>query len=188
MHRALDWFSALPVWRKVLAALFGALLVFSCVNLLVTAGEGLLGPSENEDTTSQVQMGEAPAGTTPGASADLTITRARWGGKKVVTKGRWSGEISSVHCDLFEGGTEELQVSEWWDRSAAADMDWPERTFRQVFRKAKGRNGAPIAPQGRYTVGCSGHFSGGSVRLRTARVEGAPPGRTSENTPPSHSG
>ena len=81
MHRALDWFLDLPVWRKVLTVLFGALLAFSSVNLLITAGVGLLGVGSREDTTPPAQRGEAPAVTTPEATADLKITRARWGGK-----------------------------------------------------------------------------------------------------------
>jgi len=36
---------------------------------------------------------------------DLQITRARWVGERVVVEGRWSGDVSSVYCDLFEASS-----------------------------------------------------------------------------------
>jgi hypothetical protein len=81
-----------------------------------------------------------------------------------VVRGRWWGDvdISSVHCDLFEGNENSQRSTRWWDRPAAASMDWSEKTFSQNFVEADGRNaGEPIDPASEYSVACSAYFSEG---------------------------
>ena len=41
----------------------------------------------------------------PSTDMDLQITRARWVGERVVVEGGWSGDVSSVYCDLFEASS-----------------------------------------------------------------------------------
>lgn len=84
---------------------------------------------------------------------DLQITRAEWVGNTVEVEGRWGGEISSVHCDLFEGG-EEQRVTDWWDRSVPPAMSWSKRTFAQLFVAAGRQAEEPIDPSTRYSVTC----------------------------------
>ena len=49
----------------------------------------------------------------------------------------WKGEteVSSVHCDLLEGG---IAPTRWWDRSVGTQMDWLGQTFIQEFVSARG--------------------------------------------------
>ena len=66
----------------------------------------------------------------------VTISSARWEGQKAVVEGTWKGaDVSSVHCDLLEGGT---APTRWWDRSVGTQMDWLGQTFIQEFVSARG--------------------------------------------------
>lgn len=106
---------------------------------------------------------------------DLKLTRVMWEGEEVVVEGSWSGDISSVHCDLFEGGEDASRVTDWWDREIYPVMSWSERTFAQTFVEAKGRRiEDPINPEERYRVLCSGAFPGGWSMSADAEVEGTP--------------
>ena len=102
----------------------------------------------------------------------LTISSARWEGQKAVVEGTWKGgEVSSVHCDLLEGGT---APTRWWDRSVGTQMDWLGQTFTQEFVSARGSEGwEPLDPLASYKVRCSALF--GSVMTgASAEVEGKP--------------
>jgi hypothetical protein len=180
MRSAVDWFLSLNVVQKVLAVLFGGVLLFS-VTYLITSGvlwlmfanpEG----SASVDEGSRLEEASVPDeefATPPGM--DLQITRAEWVGNTVEVEGRWGGEISSVHCDVFEGG-EEQRVTDWWDRSVPPTMSWSERTFKQIFVEAEGEAEEPIDPSAGYTVTCLGAFADGWSTNDSVLVEGKPSG------------
>jgi hypothetical protein len=180
MRRASGWFWELNLGQKVLAVLFGGLLLFS-VTYLVTSGLLWL-LFANPETSASIDEGSRPEeasvpdeqfATPPGM--DLRITRAEWVGNTVEVEGRWGGEISSVHCDLFEGGGEEQRVTDWWDRSVPPTMSWSQRTFTQVFVEAEGgKAGEPVDPSTRYSVVCLGAFSGGWSTNDSVLVGGEP--------------
>ncbi len=125
----------------------------------------------------------APASLRPGASssassapaAALSIQRARWEGGRAVVEGRWQGDLSSVHCDLLEGGKAGRTI-DWWDRSVAAKESFPDRTFSQEFVRAGGRVKDRIDPKADYWVSCWAQFSGGFSTGAEASVKGTPSG------------
>jgi len=179
MRRVFYWFSGLNVGQKVFYVLFGGLLLFS-VAYLITSGvlwllfanpeEPASGGRSEDTSTLDEQLASPPPG------MDLQITRAEWVGNTVEVEGRWGGEISSVHCDLFEGG-EKQRVTDWWDRSVPPTMSWPERTFAQVFVEAEGRRvQEPIDPSARYSVTCLGTFPEGWSTNDSVLVAGEPSG------------
>jgi hypothetical protein len=179
MQRVVDWFLGLNVAKKVLAALFGGLLLFSVTYLITSGVLWLLFASPEEaasvDEASRPEEASVPDeefATPPGM--DLQLTRAEWIGNTVEVEGTWGGEISSVHCDLFEGSGDEQRVTDWWDRSVAPTMSWSERTFTQVF--VEGEAGEPIDPSTAYSVTCSGAFSEGWSMNDSVLVEGKPTG------------
>jgi hypothetical protein len=106
---------------------------------------------------------------------DLQITRAEWVGNTVEVEGNWGGEISSAHCDLFEGGGENQRVTDWWDRSVVPSMVWSERTFTQIFVEAEEAEDS-IDPAAEYTVICLGAFADGWSTNDGAAVGGEPSG------------
>ncbi len=181
MRRASDWFWGLNVGQKVLAVLFGGLLLFS-VTYLITSGVLWLlfaGPEESASESAGSRSEEASVpddqfATPPGM--DLQITRAEWVGNTVEVEGSWGGEISSVHCDLFEGAGEEQRVTDWWDRSVPATMSWSQSSFTQVFVEAEGRTEEPIDPSARYSVICLGAFADGWSTNDSVLVGGKPSG------------
>jgi hypothetical protein len=200
MRRTLDWFSGLNVIQKVLAVLFAALLMFSASYLVTSGFLWLAGAGDRAD--SPVEEGAVPegasAGSTGTASASpgsstpastgpdfaIEIASARWEGGKAVVEGTWSGDlaISSVHCDLLEGG-ESGRSTDWWDRSVGTDMSFSKRTFSQEFVQAEGRKiEAPIDPESSYWVLCSGQFSGGWSMTDTAPVKGTPPAKAQKRS------
>jgi hypothetical protein len=182
MQRVVDWFFGLSVAQKVLAVLFGGLLLFS-VTYLITSGVLWLIFADPEGSAS-VDEGSRPEEASvpdeefaapPGM--DLRITRAEWVGNTVEVEGSWGGEISSVHCDLFEGSGDEQHVADWWDRSVPPTMSWSERTFMQVFVEAEGGKAeVPINPSAAYTVTCLGAFEDGWSTNDSGLVEGEPSG------------
>jgi hypothetical protein len=194
MRGTLGWFSGLNLVQKVLAVLFAALFLFSLSYLVTTTVLWLAGAGDR--TSSPVEEGAVPegasAGSTGTASASpgsstpastvpdfaVDIASARWEGGMAVVEGTWSGDlaISSVHCDLLEGG-ESGRSTDWWDRSVGTDMSFSKRTFFQEFVQAEGRKiEDPIDPKSSYWVLCSGQFSGGWSMADTAPVKGTPPG------------
>lgn len=180
MRSVLDWFSGLNIFQKVLAVLFGGLLLFSVAYLITSGVLWLLFANQEESSSvdaggsrEEASVPDEDLGAPPGM--DLQITRAQWSGNAVEVEGRWGGEISSVHCDLFEGGDQ--RVTDWWDRAASPSMAWSERTFRRVFVEAQGREVEdPVDPSSRYSVRCMGNFSGGWSTSDNALVEGKPSG------------
>jgi hypothetical protein len=184
MRTALDWFSNLPLWQKVLAVPFGALLVFSVLNIVVSGASSLLTPEGGESAPAvqngsrgELSVTEPSAAPKPASNRDLRIVSARWVGEKVEVEGSWSGEISSVHCDLFEGSESKRRTTDWWDRGVSPATSASERTFTQEFVQAQGsRIEDPPDPKIDYTVVCSGAFSEGWSVSDTAPVEDTPPG------------
>jgi hypothetical protein len=180
MRGALDWFSGLNFVQKVLAVLFGGLLLFS-VSYLITSGVLWLLFADPEESasgsgggrTEETSVSDEQFATPPGM--DLQIIRAEWVGNTVEVEGRWGGEISSVHCDLFEGVGETQRVIDWWDRSVIPSMSWSERTFTQVFVEAEGAEDS-IDPSAGYTVICLGAFADGWSTNDGAAVRGEPSG------------
>ena len=181
MRSALDWFWDLNVAQKVLAVLFGGLLLFSVAYLITTGVLWLLfanpeesAPAGGGSRTQETPVADEEFATPPGM--DLQITRAQWVGNTVEVEGKWGGEISSVHCDLFEGSGEQQAVTDWWDRSVPPTMSWSERSFTQVFVEAEGKAEEPIDPSAGYSVTCLGAFSGGWSTNASAQVGGEPSG------------
>ena len=182
--RLVDWFLGLRLGQKIVVGgalaivLFLATLATYLASLLIlsSAGVGPEAPPPQQGAT------PAPASLQPGASASassepdyaLKIERARWEGERAVVEGRWRGDLSSVHCDLFEGGYSGRTI-DWWDRSVAAKMSFSERTFSQEFVRAKGGVEDQIDPKGEYWVKCWAFFSEGSAAGDDAPVEGSPP-------------
>jgi hypothetical protein len=90
-----------------------------------------------------------------------------------VVEGTWKGDLSSVHCDLLEGGRAGRAI-DWWDRSVAAKTSFSEGTFSQEFVRARGGLDDHIDPAGEYWVTCWAQFSEGSAAAADARVVGTP--------------
>jgi len=180
-----DWYLGLSLGRKIVVGVAVAALVFvgsylaSLLILSVTVMRA--------DFPPQGQTPPAPASPRPGASASasasassapaiaLKIERARWEGDKAVVEGTWQGDLSSVHCDLLEGGKAERPI-DWWDRSVAAEQSFSEKSFSQEFVRAKGRVKDRIDPESAYKAVCWAQFSGGAATGNEAPVEGVPPG------------
>jgi len=182
-----DWYLGLSFGQKIVVGVAASALVFVgayLASLLIFTVAGVW----RADSPPQGQT-PAPASSRPGASASasasasvpsapaiaLKIERARWEGDKAVIEGRWRGELSSVHCDLLEGGKAE-HATDWWDRSVAAEQSFSDRTFSQEFVRAKGGVKDRIDPEGDYKAVCSAQFSEGWSMNDSAAVEGAPPG------------
>jgi len=180
--RIVDWYLGLGLGQKIvvglaaavvlfLASFWGALWVFS----LFAAGDEEGAPAQA--TAPGITYPEASSLATPSPEPDLglKISGARWEGEKAVVEGTWRGNVSSVHCDLLEGGTSG-KPTHWWDRSVGTQMDWSGRTFAQEFVAAeKGEGGEPLDPVASYGVVCSAQFSGGWSVNDVAPVEGSLP-------------
>src|SRR5215207_6465322 len=184
--RLVDWYLGLRLGQKIVVGVAVAALVLvgsylaSLLILSVTVMRA--------DTPPQSQT-PAPKSPRPGSSASasasasapsaptiaLKIERAGWRGDKAVVAGTWRGELSSVHCDLMEGGKAERAI-DWWDRSVAAEQSFSERTFSQEFVRAKGRVKDRIDPENVYLAVCSAQFSEGWSTGDDALMEGTPPG------------
>jgi hypothetical protein len=180
--RLVDWYLGLNLGQKVVLGVTVPILVFvlaylASIVILLVAG---VGP---EDYPPRQEGGTpAPASLRPGASASvsskpdyaLKIEGARWEGERAVVEGTWRGDLSSVHCDLLEGGRAGRAI-DWWDRSVAAKMSFPEGTFSQEFVRARGEVEDRIDPKGEYWVTCWAQFSEGSAAADDASVDGPPP-------------
>ena len=177
LRRAYDWFSGLNLAQKALALLFAGLFLFSLSFLLSTT---VLSLAAGDRADSPVEEGAAPnTGTSASAGTTvpdnrLSLAGARWEGEKAVVKGTWKGDVSSVHCDLLEGGASG-RPTRWWDRSVGTRMDWSDRTFTQEFVAAE-RGGGALEPEASYGVVCSAQFSGGWSVSDSTPVECTPPG------------
>jgi hypothetical protein len=179
VQRVFDQFWRLHIAQKVLVVLLGVLLLFAASFLISTAVfRSMGGGSEQANTRSKQgatggghDTGSAnPAKTPPEAS--LNISSARWEGQKAVVEGAWKGgEVSSVHCDLFEG----VSPTRWWDRSVGTQMDWSGQTFTQEFVSARGtEDWEPLDPLASYNVNCSAWFAGGIGTNASGQVKGKP--------------
>jgi len=187
LQRAYEWFSGLNLVQKVLALLLAALFLFSLSYLVSTVVLYLGGAGDRAN--SPIEEGAAPNTASSGGSASasasaeatvpnntVSISSARWEGDKAVVEGTWKGEVSSVHCDLLEGGTSG-KPTRWWNRSVGTQMDWSGRTFTQEFIAAEGgERGEALDREASYGVVCSGQFSGGWSVSDVAPVGGTPPG------------
>jgi len=182
-----DWYLGLSLGQKIVVGVAVAALVLVgsyLASLLIFSVVGVGGA----DNPPQGQT-SAPGSPRPGASASasasasapsapanaLKIERARWEGDKAVVEGTWRGDLSSVHCDLMEGGKAE-RVTDWWDRSVAAEESFSERTFSQEFVRAKGKVKDRIDRESDYKAVCSAQFSEGWSVTDIALMEGRPPG------------
>jgi hypothetical protein len=180
--RLVDWYLGLNLGQKIVVGVAVPVLVFvlaylASIVILLAAG---VGP---EDYPSRQEGGTpAPASLQPGASASasskpdyaLRRERVRWEGERAVVEGTWQGNLSSVHCDLLEGGRAGRAI-DWWDRSVATKMSFPDGTFSQEFVRASGELEDRIDPKGEYWVTCWAQFSEGSAAADDAPVEGTPP-------------
>ena len=186
--RLVDWYLSLSLGQKIVVGVALAALVFVgsyLASLLIFSVVGVGGadspPQGGTPAPASPRPGASSASASASASASsaptiaLKIERARWEADKAVVEGRWRGELSSVHCDLMEGGKAE-RVVDWWDRSVAAEQSFSERTFSQEFVRAKGKVKDRIDPQGDYKVVCSAQFSEGWSTGDDAPIAGRPPG------------
>src|SRR5215207_1025418 len=174
--RLIDWYLGLG-WREktvvavsVTAVVFLASFLVSIVVLRSMAGkEEEQPPSGAGGGAQRVTHPEATTGSSAASAASfpqpdvgLRITDTGWEREKAVVEGRWSGEVSSVHCDLFEGVGDAEQATDWWEREVPTAMDFSKRTFSQEFVETGRRDVKdPIDPGATYSVQCSGSFSGG---------------------------
>ena len=170
MQSVLDRFWRLNLAQKVLVVLFAVLLLFLASFLISTAVfRSMGGGGERASTPSE----QSAAPERPRPDVEVKISSARWEGQKAVVEGSWKGEVSSVHCDLFEG----VAPTRWWDRSVGTQMNWLGQTFTQEFVSARGSKGwEPLDPlASSYNVTCSAWFAGGVGTNASAQVEGKPP-------------
>lgn len=184
--RLVDWYLGLGWREKIVVAVAAAAGVFLASFLIVMAALPFLVGPQDEVPEEPARATAPPAATTASAETaysdpdiNMKVTDARWIGEKVVVNGRWWSDIdiSSVHCDLFEGDANTQRATRWWDRSVAVSMDWSGQTFSQDFVEAKGEvAGEPIDPGSEYSVMCSAYFSGGWSMAASDSVEGMPPG------------
>jgi len=172
IRRANRWFSGLGIVQQAIIWLFIMLFVFFTFLLVNVAFIKLVRSVDQSSAPSGT--GAVPEGT--GSDIELRISDARWEGGRPVVEGTWRGEVSSVHCDLLEGGPEG-GVTDWWDRrKSRTRMDPTKRSFTQEFRKAKGRKiEDPIDSGASYGVACRALFSNGGQAGDEALVEGTPP-------------
>src|SRR5215208_2752214 len=180
--RVVDWYLSLNFGQKIVvgvAAAASVLLASYFASLLILSpserGEGAPPRAGTPSPESSSASASASASASSAPAIDLKIERARWEADKAVVEGTWRGELSSVHCDLMEGGKAE-RVVDWWDRSVAAEQSFSERTFSQEFVRAKGKVKDRIDPQGDYKVVCSAQFSEGWSTGDDAPIAGRPPG------------
>jgi hypothetical protein len=182
-----DWYLGLSFGQKIVAGVAVAALVFVgayLASLLIFSVAAVMRadyPPQGGTTAPASPRPGASASTSASASASsapataLKIERARWEGDKAVVEGTWRGDLSSVHCDLMEGGKAERAI-DWWDRSVAAEQSFSDKTFSQEFVRAKGRVKDRIDPESEYKAVCWAQFSGGAATGYEAPVEGVPPG------------
>lgn len=157
------------VWVSVMLFMFFA-SCFGTIALLTLVGFGDVSSLTSRFAPSE----EGTIAAYTGPDIDLRISDARWEGGRPVVEGTWRGDVSSVHCDLFEGGGEGI-ATDWWDRGGRTRMDWSKRTFTQEFVEAKGREiEDPIDPEASYGVACWALFSNGGQMGDEAPVEGTP--------------
>lgn len=180
--RIVDWYLGLGLGQKVVVGLVVAVGLFLASYFATLT---LLSSSAPQDRNAPQAGASAPGITFPQAyssatpfpepSGELKINSARWEGEKAVVEGSWKGDISSVHCDLLEGGASG-HATDWWDRGVPAKMSWSGRTFTQNFVRARGRKiEDPIEQTSSYAVVCWAQFTGGWQMNDSARVEGTPP-------------
>jgi len=178
--RVVDWYLNLNFGQKIVVGVLSAVGVFlvpyfASLAFLSSAPSDRNSPQAGASALS-ITSPKASSATPFPESPDirLKITSARWEGEKALVDGSWKGDVSSVHCDLLQGGSKG-SVTDWWDRSVGTSMDWSGQTFTQDFVKARGRKiEDPIDPTSRYTAVCSAQFSGGWSMNNGAAVEGAP--------------
>ncbi len=179
--RLVDWYLGLAPGQKVVVGVAAFVLVLALTYLasiviLLAAG---VGP---EGSSSQGEEEPVPASTTPSSSASasafadttLEVETARWQGDVAVVEGTWRGDLSSVHCDLLEGSSSG-QVTDWWDRSAAARISLSDRTFSQEFVRAGGDVKQPLDPKREYWATCWAQFAGGLATGDEIPIKGTPP-------------
>ena len=147
-------------------AVFVLSFLFSIGTFLLLSGGGDEGSSEQqppEPTDVQVEVPDV----------SLEILRAEWNEDRVEVEGQWTGDISSVQCDLFEG--EDFAVVQWWDRAISPTYDMSGQTFTQAFGAAgQGEDEGSIDPTAEYHVICQGAFPERITTADEAQVEGTP--------------
>jgi hypothetical protein len=183
VQRVLDWFWGLNLVQKALGVLFAALLLFVASFLIGSAVFRSMGGASEQANTPSNQSAAAGSHDTDSANPEkmrpdvaVMISNARWDGQKAVVEGTWKGEVSSVHCDLWEG-TAGGAPTRWWDRSAGTQMDWLGQSFTQDFVSARGNEASePLDPLAKYSVRCWGSFAGNVMTSASAPVKGKPTG------------
>ena len=178
--RFVDWYLGLELGQKIVVGVAAAALLFvgtylAGIILAVAVAMRADPPPQGQPQALASPSASSSASASSAPIATLKIDRARWEGDKAVVEGTWRGDLSSVHCDLLEGGKAGRAI-DWWDRSVAAEMAFPEKTFSQEFVRAKDRVKDRIDPESDYKVVCSAQFSEGWSTGDDALMEGRPSG------------
>jgi hypothetical protein len=175
MQRALDWYRGLSGGGKLLVGGLAGVLVVFVLSFLFSIGTFLLLSGEGDEGPSEQQPPEPTSVQTEVPDVGVEILRAEWNEDRVEVEGEWTGDISSVQCDLFEG--ENFAVVRWWDRAVSPTYDMPAQTFTRVFAAPDQREtGGSINPTAEYYVICQGAFPEEITSGDEARVQGTPPG------------
>jgi hypothetical protein len=179
--RFVDWYLGLELGQKIVVGVAAAALLFvgtylAGIILAVAVAMRADPPPQGQPQALASPSASSSASASSAPIATLKIDRARWEGDKAVVEGTWRGDLSSVHCDLLEGGKAGRAI-DWWDRSVAAEMAFPEKTFSQEFVRAKGSDVKDrIDTKGEYGAVCRAQFSEGWSTGDEAPMEGRPPG------------
>src|SRR5829696_9517702 len=116
--RLVDWYLGLGLGQKIvvggaLAALvlvgthLASLLILSVTVMRADSPPQGQTPAPKSPRPGSSASASASAGAPSAPTIALKIERARWEGDKAVVEGTWRWELSSVHCDLMEGGKAE---------------------------------------------------------------------------------
>ena len=175
MQRAFDWYRGLSSGDKLLVGgLVGVLVVF-VLSFLFSLGVLWLLSGGDDERSSEQQPPEPSVVQDEIPDVGVEILRAEWNEDRVEVEGQWTGDLSSVRCDLFEG--EDFAVVRWWDRAISPTYDMSAQTFTQAFAAAgQGEAEGSIDPAAEYHVICQGTFPEEITTSDEAQVEGTPPG------------
>jgi hypothetical protein len=175
MQRTFDWYRGLSSGAKILVGGLAGVLVVFVLSFLFSVGALWLLSGGDDEGSSEQQPPEPSVVQNEIPDVEVEILRAEWNENRVEVEGQWTGDLSSVRCDLFEG--EDFAVVRWWDRAISPKYDMSSQTFTQTFVAAgQGEDEGFIDPTAEYHVICQGAFPDQITTDDEAQVEGTPPG------------
>lgn len=175
MQRVFDWYRGLSSGAKILVGGLAGVLVVFVLSFIFSIGALWLLSGGDDEGSSEQQPPEPSGVQDEIPDVGVEILRAEWNEDRVEVEGQWTGDLSSVRCDLFEG--EDFAVVQWWDRAVSPTYDMSGKTFTQTFAAAAGQGEAEasIDPTAEYHVICQGAFPEKITTGDEAQVEGTPP-------------